>query len=155
MKRPRPCSLALAILVAVLPACGSAPREASAPPAADPAVQPAPGDAGGSEAVSSDVAETRQDAAAPGEDPSMPKPPPLTPLGVPECDKFVGKYVACVNLHVPADQKERVMGELHVHRARWRELEKMQDGKLAASLSCRGVAQRLKGDLTVDYGCEF
>ena len=85
----------------------------------------------------------------------MPKPPPFTPLGVPECDKFVNRYVACVDLHVPADQKERVMRELHVHRARWRELQKMQDGKLAASLSCRGVAQRLKGDLTVDYGCEF
>ncbi|MBX7183649.1 MAG: hypothetical protein K1Y01_00750 [Vicinamibacteria bacterium] len=85
----------------------------------------------------------------------MPKPPPLTPLGVPECDKFVEKYLACVDVHVPADQQERLMRELHVHRVRWLELEKMQDGKLAAGLSCRGVAQRLKGDLIVDFGCEF
>ncbi len=74
---------------------------------------------------------------------------------MPECDKFVDKYIACVELHVPAEQKEGVMRELHVHRARWRELQRMQDGKLAAGLSCRGVAQRLKGDLIVDYGCEF
>lgn len=83
------------------------------------------------------------------------EPPPFMPLGVPECDRFVEKYVSCVELHVPQDQRERMMGELHVHRARWRELEKMQEGKVAASLACRGVAQRLKGDLIVDFGCEF
>ena len=77
------------------------------------------------------------------------------PFGIPECDKFVDKYVACVDTRVPDGQKERLMRELHVHRARWRELEKMQDGRLAAGLSCRGVAQRLKGDLIVDFGCEF
>lgn len=134
MKQPRPCSLALAILVAVVAACGGKPKETSELPAPALAADP---------------------AVPSGGDPSIPKPPPLTPLGVPECDKFVDQYVACVDLHVPADQKERVMHELHVHRARWRELQKMQDGKLAAGLSCRGVAQRLKDDLIVDYGCEF
>ena len=47
------------------------------------------------------------------------------------------------------------MRELNTHRARWRELLSMQDGKIAAGLACRGVAQRLKSDLIVDYGCEF
>jgi hypothetical protein len=153
MKWSRSHSHALVIIVGVLSAHGCAPREAP-PPATDLARQPAPPDSGGSPAASSEGAEPPQEAAAPG-DPSIPKPPPLTPLGVPECDKFVEKYVACVNTHVPADQRERVMRELHVHRVRWLELEKMQDGKLAAGLSCRGVAQRLKGDLIVDYGCEF
>lgn len=77
------------------------------------------------------------------------------PFGVPECDKFVEKYVACVEARVPADLKEKKMDELHEHRARWRELGKMEQGKLAMGLSCRGVAQRLKADLTLDHGCEF
>ena len=154
MKRSRPSSLLFAILVGVLLDPGCASREAPAP-ATDQAGRKGSTDPGGSPAASSEGAEPGQDAGASGEDSSIPKPPPLTPLGVAECDKFVDQYVACVDLHVPADQKDRLMGELHVQRARWRELQKMQDGKLAASLSCRGVAQRLKGDLAVDFGCEF
>ena len=77
------------------------------------------------------------------------------PFGVPECDKFVEKYVACVEARVPDDQKEKKMDELHEHRGRWRELGKMDQGKIAMGLSCRGVAQRLKRDLVVDFGCEF
>jgi hypothetical protein len=154
MKPSRPFSLPLAILVAVLPAGGCAPRDPPAP-ATDLVLQPAPVDPGSAPTASSDEAQPAPGAVDSGEDPSIPKPPPLTPIGVPECDRFVDKYVVCVDRHVPADQKERVMRDLHIHRARWRELQKMQDGKLAAGLSCRGVAQRLKGDLTVDYGCEF
>lgn len=86
---------------------------------------------------------------------SEPEPPPLMPFGVPECDNFITRYIACVELRVPADQKARLMDDLHEHRATWRELSRMEQGKLAVGLSCRGVAQRLKGDLTVDYGCEF
>jgi hypothetical protein len=91
------------------------------------------------------------EATTPGE----PTAPPLMPFGVPECDKFVEKYVACVDLRVPADLKPVKMGELHDHRARWRELGKMEQSAIAMSLSCRGVAQRLKSDLIVDYGCDF
>ena len=152
MKRSRSSFLALTVLVALLPACGGAPREPAAPPPSDRAAEPAGGGAAG---TSADGPETSPPHAAPREDPSIPTPPPLTPLGVPECDKFVDKYVACVDLRAPADQKERLMQELHVHRARWRALQKIQDGRLAAALSCRGVAQRLKGDLIVDYGCDF
>ncbi len=83
------------------------------------------------------------------------EPPPLMPFGVPECDSFITRYVACVELRVPADLQARLMDELHEHRGKWRELAKMEQGRLAVGLSCRGVAQRLKGGLTVDYGCEF
>lgn len=141
MKSSQIRALALAFLVAGFPTCGGEPRQASAPPAAA--------------SESDQVVPPDEAEIGAGGDSSTPKPPPLTPLGVPECDKFVDKYIACVDLHVPAEQKEGVMRELHVHRARWRELQRMQDGKLAAGLSCRGVAQRLKGDLIVDYGCEF
>jgi len=77
------------------------------------------------------------------------------PFGVPECDSFITRYVTCLETRVPAEQKAGLMDDLHEHRARWRELAKMEQGALAVSLSCRGVAQRLKGGLTVDYGCEF
>jgi len=145
--------LAIAILLAALPGCGGPRGEAAAPatPAPAPVAEADHPEAG----APSEEAETRGDHASFGEDPTAPKPPPFTPFGVPECDRFVEKYTACVDLHVPADQKDRMLRELHVHRARWRELEKMQNGKVAAGLSCRGVGQRLRSDLIVDYGCEF
>ena len=139
--------LALTISVMALPACGGPKREVPAP-AAEGAGQPAQGEAG------SLAAEAPPDDADSGTEGSIPKPPPLTGLGVPECDGFVLKYVACVDLRVPADQQDRLMRELHTHRVRWLELAKMPAGRVAAGLSCRGVAQRLKGDLIVDYGCE-
>jgi len=145
MKPFRLTSLAIAALGITLSGCagpGEGPARASAAPARDAATQSAAAEGGGS-----------QDSAQ--EDPAGPRPPPFTPFGVPECDRFVEKYVACVDLHVPADQRERMMRELHIHRGRWRELEKMQSGKVAVGLSCRGVAQRLKSDLIVDFGCEF
>lgn len=154
MKPSRSSSLVLASLALALTACGGTKEApASAPPAPAP-LSPARAE-GLAGATPSAAAETPQDDAASGEDAAAPKPPPLTPLGIPECDRFVLKYVACVDLHAPEDQKERLMRELHTHRLRWLELEKMQEGKVAAGLSCRGVAQRLKGDLIVDYGCEF
>ena len=137
-------SLVIAVLGTALSGCeraGEDPARATAAPSRDAATLSAAAEGG-------DLGDSAQ------EDPA-PKPPPFTPFGVPECDRFVEKYVACVDLHVPADQRERMMRELHVHRGRWRELEKMQNGKVAAGLSCRGVAQRLKSDLIVDFGCDF
>jgi len=140
-------------------ACGEAPKSEAPAPAqaavessASPVPSPEAAAALGAPAQEAAARETSGESAeaAPG-----PKPPPLTPVGVPECDRFVEKFVACLDRHVPADQRPPMMQELNTHRARWRELENMQEGKVAASLACRGVAQRLKSDLIVDYGCEF
>lgn len=127
-------------------ACGAAPP--SAPPA-PPAPAATPSEPGASAEIAPEPASEGVAADLTAE------PPPFMPFGVPECDNFITKYVACVDLRVPADQKARLMDDLHEHRGKWRELAKMEQGKLAVGLSCRGVAQRLKGDLTVDYGCEF
>ncbi|MEO8501248.1 MAG: hypothetical protein ABI565_10060 [Vicinamibacteria bacterium] len=153
MKPCWPSLFAGAILVMALPRCGGAPKAERAPAAeASIAVAPPPEGASLSEGASApEAAEPDRLATTPGQA----APPPLMPLNVPECDNFVKIFVACVDKHVPADHREALMDELNLHRARWRELEKMQEGKVAASLSCRGVAQRLKNDLIVDYGCEF
>lgn len=87
--------------------------------------------------------------------PDRPAPPPLMPFGVPECDNFVKKFVACVDLHVPADRRQGLMDELNENRDKWREMARLQQAAVAQGLACRGYAQRVKGDLTVDYGCEF
>ena len=154
MKLPRRSRFIVAILAGVLPGCDTAPKNSSAratPPPVTATTTPVAQDR---EAAPPSEAESAGPEAAAS---SVPRavPPPLMPLNVPECDNFVKMYVACLDDHGPPDRREALMDELHLHRARWRELEKMQEGKVAAGLSCRGVAQRLKGDLIVDYGCEF
>lgn len=124
-------------------ACGTSPPEA---PPASTVTSPGPGAQEESTAEPSDETEATDQEA---------EPPPLMPFGVPECDSFITRYVACVELRVPADQKARLMDDLHEHRAKWRELAKMDQGELAVGLSCRGVSHRLKGGLIVEYGCEF
>ena len=134
-------------VVIVLPwlamACGAAPPLALP---ASPPTSSGSGDPADSAAAPSGEGEPAESAS---------EPPPLMPFGVPECDNFIMRYVACVERRVPDDHKARLMDDLHEHRAKWRELSRMEQGKLAVGLSCRGVAQRLKGGLTVDYGCEF
>ncbi len=144
---PLPKSFLIGLLAVVaFAACNSAPPPAPPPPRPT-AESPAPG----SPAAEPPSPESDGETAAPEEI----EPPPLMPFGVSECDKFVEKYVACVDLRVPPAEQEKKMNELREHRARWRELGKMDQGKVAMGLSCRGVAQRLKADLILDYGCEF
>lgn len=145
MPLPKPFLFGL-IAVVLCGACNQTPQpvlpaqrpslESAAPVA--PAVEPEKSEAEGESAVREEV-----------------EAPPLMPFGVPECDRFVEKYVACVDLRVPPAEQEKKMDELREHRARWRELGKMDQGRVAMGLSCRGVAQRLKADLIVDYGCAF
>lgn len=142
MSLPR---LFLIVLIAGIGCAACASPKQPPPPPPKPTSVPASAEA------ESSALETEEGAATPEEV----EPPPLMPFNVPECDKFVEKYVACVDLRVPADLKEKKMDELHDHRARWRELGKMDQGRVAMGLSCRGVAQRLKSDLIVEYGCEF
>ena len=94
-----------------------------------------------------------EEAAASASD--IPEPPPPMPFGVPECDRFVTKFLACVEVRVPADQQPRLMADLQENRAKWRQLATMSQAEVALSLACRTVAQRVKSDLIVDYGCEF
>lgn len=86
---------------------------------------------------------------------ALPEPPPPMPFGVPECDTFVTKYLACVEVRVPADQQPRLMADLQENRAKWRQLATMSQAGVALSLACRTMAQRVKSDLTVDFGCEL
>ncbi len=94
-------------------------------------------------------------AAADAPESNLPEPPPPMPFGVPECDTFVTKFLACVEVSVPADQQPRLLADLQENRAKWRQLATMPQGHVALGLACRTMAQRVKSDLIVDYGCEF
>ena len=133
--------LAALVLVSVCLACGSGPKGEPAPAAA--AIEPA------DDAVQSADAEATAAAVAPAGAPRV------TPFGVPECDAYVKKYLACVEGRVSGEQKERLIEAFEANRTKWRALSSMREGAVALALSCRAAAQKSKEELTVEYGCDF
>lgn len=130
-------------------ACERAPE--AGPPAPPPATPVSDGRlAGAPPATPADAAGDDRGGGS-----EVPVPPPPMPFGVPECDTFVTKYLACVEVRVPADQQPRLMADLQENRAKWRQLATMSQAGVALSLACRTMEQRVKSDLTVDFGCEF
>ena len=148
---PSPFLRAAALaLASSLLGCGGGPKEA--PPSAPPEVSassPAAADAAPIDEATTPGADDAADAA------DAVNPPPYTPFGLPECDSFLLKYQTCVEEKVPADRRSRFEDELRENRTRWWKLADMQQGKVALGLACRMFAQSKKGDLAVDFGCEF
>jgi hypothetical protein len=133
--------LAALALVAVCLACGSEPRGEPAQAAA--AIEPA------DDAVQATDAEASAAVVAPLEASRV------TPFGVPECDAYVKKYLACVEGRISGEQKERLIEAFEANRTKWRALSTMREGAVALALSCRAAAQKSKEELTVEYGCDF
>ena len=148
---------AAAVLVCASLACGGGPKgePASTSPASMAETPPSAADVATASTPAEDaVADSTGPEGAEGATGAL-KPPPFTPFGLPECDGFLRKYLACVEERVPADQRGRFEAELRDNRTRWWKLADMQQGLVAVGLACRIFAQSKKGDLAVDYGCEF
>ena len=136
----------LVIATSVL-ACGGA-EPARIDPAQRPQTpRPAPtsGDAASSEAAAGD------EAAADAE----PTPFEIQTFNVAECDSYIKKYLACIEGHIPSEQRRGWMESLAANQTRWRTLAAMKEGRVALSLACKAAASASKEALAVDYGCEF
>ena len=79
----------------------------------------------------------------------------VTPFGVPDCDNYVKKFMACVDGKVTPDQKAALMEQFAANQTKWRALSTMREGAVALSLACRAANQKSKEELAVEYGCEF
>jgi hypothetical protein len=146
MKNSRPFSLAGWVgaghmLVAVLGvACVDSPK-------GEPAPTPAAAEPG-------DVAGPR-DAGSPAVESAPAGSPETGSFGVPECDAYVKKYLACVGAMASGERREGLIRAFEANRAKWRALSTMREGAVALGLACRAAAQKSKEELTVEYGCEF
>lgn len=79
----------------------------------------------------------------------------ITPFGVPDCDNYIKKYMACVDGKVTEGQKAALMEQFAANQTKWRALSTMREGAVALSLACRAANQKAKEELAVEYGCEF
>ena len=141
-------------------ACVQSPPKAEVAPA--PAASPgaaltasSPGESGPAASPSTDETAARPEAGGRPQGVPDATPASIPEFGVPECDKYVKKYLACVEGHVTDTQKEELTAAFEANLLKWRALSVMKEGKLALSLACKAAAAAAKENLTVEYGCEF
>src|SRR5262249_13016405 len=120
----------LAMLLLLGIGCGGAEKPAAqAPP---PAKAPAPAPAAAKAAA----------AAAAGAE-----------FGVPECDDYMHKYVACVDSKVPEAGRAAMRQGLEQTKAAWKTAAATPQGKAGLAMGCTQALQAAKQMMSA-YGCQ-
>lgn len=127
----RPLVLACAVLA--LAACQKQPEPAK--PAAAPATTPA----------------TPPPAAAPA------TPPPaatatVDAVGVPECDSYITKYLACVSGKVPEASRAQLQASLEQMRQAWKQAAATDAGRASLAQACTQANDAAKSSMAA-FGC--
>lgn len=130
----RPLIIASAVLA--LAACQKQPEPAkpAAPaPAATPATPP---------------------AAAPATPPPAAAPAPATAdsIGVPECDNYITKYMACVSGKVPEASRAQLQASLDQMREAWKQAAATDAGKASLAQACTAANDAAKSSMSA-FGC--
>jgi hypothetical protein len=147
-----------AAIVCALAACKK--EEA---PAADPAATPAATDAPAADPAatpSADPAATPADPAAAPTDPAAAPTAAAAPAadaavtGVPECDDYLTKYMACINDKVPAAARASMQTSMDQMRDSWKTAAAAPGGKAALAQACKSASDAAKQSMKA-FGCEM
>jgi len=118
-----------------LAACsGGAPPAAAPPPAtsAPAAAAPAAGAAPAAAATTAGAAE----------------------FGVPECDDYIAKYLACIDSKVPEAGRAMVRQSLDQTKAQWKQAASTPQGKAGLATGCKAATDAARTAMQA-YGCTF
>jgi len=115
--------------VAVTVACGGGPKATSSqtPPAAPPATTAAAGSAA---------------SVAPGD------------FGVPECDQYMRKYLACIDSKVPDMVRPTLKASLDQQKQAWKKAASTPEGKAGLAAACTQMEGQSKAAMQA-YGCSW
>jgi hypothetical protein len=75
-------------------------------------------------------------------------------FGVPECDEYFRKYLACINDKVPEAARATVRQSLEQNRAQWQRAAETPEGKSALASGCTQATAAAKQAMTA-YGCQW
>lgn len=128
----RPLLIATAVLA--LAACQ---KEEPAKPAAAPAPATTP---------------AAPPAAAPAPAPAATAPATADSVGVPECDNYITKYLACVSGKVPEASRAQLQASLDQMRAAWKQAAATPDGKASLAQACTAANDAAKTSMQA-FGC--
>ena len=75
-------------------------------------------------------------------------------FGVPECDSYVKKYLACVDSKVPESARAMVRQSFDTTRAQWKQAASTPQGKSGLASACLQADAAAKQAMAV-YGCTW
>ena|SRR5262245_54567581 len=119
-------SLALGATLTLTACGGGGSRQESAPPQAQAPAATAPATAAGGAAE----------------------------FGVPECDDYIAKYMACVDTKVPEAVRATVRQQLDQTKAQWKQAAAAPGGKEGLAMGCKAASDAARTSMAA-YGCQF
>jgi hypothetical protein len=75
-------------------------------------------------------------------------------FGVPECDDYIKKYLACVDSKVPESARAMVRQQLDQTRAQWKQAASTPEGRAGLAMGCTQATQAARAAMAA-YGCTF
>jgi hypothetical protein len=124
-----------AVLALVLGAFGCAGEQPAPPPATTATTAPA----------------TRAMAASPAAAPAMAA---EGDFGVPACDSYMKKYMACIDSKVPEQARAMMRSSLDQTRAQWKQAASTPQGRDGLTMACT-QAEAAARQATAAYGCTW
>lgn len=75
-------------------------------------------------------------------------------FGVPECDEYFKKYLACIDTKVPEAARAQVRQSLDQTKATWKQAAATPEGKSALAMGCTQATATAKTAMSA-YGCTW
>jgi hypothetical protein len=75
-------------------------------------------------------------------------------FGVPECDDYLNKYLACIDSKVPEAARATVRQSLEQTKVQWKQAASTPEGKAGLAMGCKAAADAAKTAMQA-YGCTF
>ena len=93
-------------------------------------------------------------APAAAQAPAAKPPAAAAEFGVPECDDYMAKYVACVDGKVPEAARAALRQSLDQTKAQWKQAASTPEGRSGLAMACKQMTETAKVSMTA-YGCSF
>lgn len=75
-------------------------------------------------------------------------------FGVPECDEYMNKWLACVDSKVPAEQRAIYKSSIEQSKASWKQAASTPQGKQGLAMACTQSLAATKQALAA-YNCNW
>ena len=75
-------------------------------------------------------------------------------FGVPECDDYLKKYLACIDTKMPEAGRAMARQTLDQTKASWKQAASTPQGKSGLTMGCKAATDSAKTSMAA-YGCSF
>jgi hypothetical protein len=75
-------------------------------------------------------------------------------FGVPECDEYMRKYLACIDSKVPDAARPSLKQALDAQKSAWKKSAETPEGRSALATGCNAAAEQTKTAVQA-YGCSW